>query len=74
MTATKTKLTTTQIKDYLASPVHCPYCNSTNIEARGDRDVDHDGVGILREQIDCLDCEKSWYDVYRLKTIEEVKP
>lgn len=40
MTAAKTKLTVAQKRYYVQLPNHCPYCGSTNIEARGDRDVD----------------------------------
>jgi transposase-like protein len=59
-------------KKYIKASCHCPYCGSENIEARGDKDVDSDGIE-LRQVINCLDCEKEWQDVYKLVGIEEIE-
>lgn len=55
-------LTQSDIDRYVASPNHCPYCESDQIEGR-DRDVED---GVATQEIACLDCDAGWKDVYRL--------
>ncbi len=41
---------------------HCPYCGSENIEGQS---IDIDG-DTAEQEVGCNDCNKSWYDKYRL--------
>ena len=62
------RLTEQQIKDYLASPNHCPSCGSSNIEADPLQLDDHvASCGVL-----CEDCGMIWRDIYSIVDIEEV--
>jgi hypothetical protein len=58
-------LTEEQIKKYLLSPNHCPYCESENITS--------DPVDMSDEMADveCLDCKKTWKDVWEITDIQE---
>ena len=59
-------LTQKAIDDYLASPYHCPYCNSENIEG-GDLDWDEP----LGQSVSCSKCGKSWTDILKVVGIIE---
>jgi Zn ribbon nucleic-acid-binding protein len=59
-------------KKYIKGGYHCPYCESENIEARGDKDVEYDGNEI-RQLVECLNCGKGWYDLYKLTKIVEIE-
>ena len=47
----------------------CPYCESGNVN--GDGFVETDS-GCAWQKVDCLDCGKSWRDLYTLTGVEEV--
>lgn len=52
-------------EEYLKKPNHCPHCDSDQTEGRG-----YDGDGNeIHQFIDCLDCEKTWTDVYVLSKV-----
>lgn len=62
------KLTKTQRERYVQREgCRCPYCNSDQL---GGGSYDGD-AGYITQSITCLDCEKSWTDVYKLIDIEE---
>ena len=44
----------------------CPFCESDNIEGTGQRDFDSDWA---TSEVQCLDCEKRWKDVYILQDV-----
>lgn len=52
---------------YLEEPSKCPYCGFDQIEG-GDLNFE---TGSLSQEIRCNACDKGWYDVYKLVTIEE---
>ena len=45
----------------------CPFCNSQDLEWHN---LDFDGK-YAKHEVSCLDCEKEWYDVYKLRGYEE---
>jgi len=47
--------------------LHCPYCNSPEIEGNY---VNVD-AGFAWQKIKCLNCDKSWINIYKLVNIEE---
>ena len=56
------------VEAYLRSGgTFCPYCKGTAIQG-GAVDIDN---GIALQGMSCLDCDKSWTDVYRLVNIKE---
>ena len=57
-----------QKKDYiLKGGVRCPFCNSSNITAG----VFHgQAVG---QKVECEDCHREWWDVYKLVDVEEIE-
>jgi len=46
----------------------CPFCGSRNIEGTNP-DITDNGVEV---EVECLDCEESWTDYYKLAGIVEV--
>jgi len=52
-------------KKYLANPAACPWCDG-DIQADAAADVDE---GIATQDIDCLECGRSWQDMYRLEKL-----
>lgn len=62
------KLTQEQKEKYLASPVHCPFCNSTDISA-GFLETEGNSAYCT---VDCKTCGKSWRDVYTLTEVEDI--
>ena len=59
-------LTKEQVKNYLATPDHCPKCGCEQIEGRGwDDDHSSQTIGCLN-----LACEFEWDDVYVLTNID----
>ena len=57
-----------QKRDYVADPSHCPFCDSDGISYGDDY---YDGPR-LTVRLTCEDCDKKWYEVFELKTIEEI--
>ena len=55
-------------KEYTeALGIQCPFCNSTDIEGQeweGD---------ISSQKVACNDCDKVWWDRYKLTGFEEIK-
>jgi len=49
---------------------HCPYCKSTSLEGQGSPQID--GAEVTQE-IECLNCHKSWHDLYSLTGIFSAK-
>lgn len=47
----------------------CPYCGLENVEGNG---VEIDGVDAMQE-VNCTDCERQWFDHYKLVRVEEVE-
>jgi transposase-like protein len=65
---TQSKLTREQKRAYLkADGVRCPYCRSDEIEG-GHVDIDAGGAS---QRISCHACGRSWYDGYKLVSVEE---
>lgn len=64
----KGKLSKMAVKEYLDTPVHCPYCCQQNISA--DAMYIEEG-GVVTQYIRCHVCNKGWTDVYRLVDIKE---
>lgn len=67
-----TKLTNKQYREQYrekanASDARCPFCNSQNLEWDN---IDVEGI-VAKQEVWCLDCEKEWYDVYKLTGYEE---
>jgi transposase-like protein len=62
------KLTEEKTSAYLAKPNHCPYCDSRNIEAGALAAEDNI---VLVSGVKCLNCHKTWSDVYTLTRIIE---
>ena len=58
-------ITKKQEKKYLDSPSHCLYCDSENI---GTESFDGDCAS---QQVFCRDCDKTWYDCYKLVGVME---
>ena len=50
---------------YLANPSICPWCGGA-LEAYSAPEVDE---GVVTQEIDCLECGRSWQDVYHLVKI-----
>lgn len=46
--------------------IHCPYCNSININARA---ADCEEPDYLIQVVDCEDCNQSWEDTYKLISV-----
>lgn len=46
--------------------IACPFCASYNIEG-GDRETDD---GVHTQQVQCLDCKKTWTDVFKLVDVK----
>ena len=46
----------------------CPYCRSNDLRGGS---FDCEG-GAVSQQIDCGNCDKSWFDVYELKSFEPI--
>ena len=53
--------------EYLASSGECPFCSSSEVEGVGSMDIEGDTAS---NEISCLDCEQSWYDIYKLVGFE----
>jgi len=47
----------------------CPFCGKEEITS-GEMDVDSDFAWL---QVHCPDCKKSWTEIFRLITIEEIE-
>ena len=61
-------ITEEQGKKYVAGGgVHCPFCGSNDIEG-GSLDF---GGGSIAQEVSCLICDATWWDVYTLTGIEE---
>ena len=45
----------------------CPFCDSDQIEG-GDFDVAN---GYTKQRMNCLECDKSWSDIYKLVDVKE---
>lgn len=61
------KLSKKEQSAYIDKPNHCPYCKSEDIEA-GRLDADS---SIITSRVVCNSCNRSWTDVYTLKSISE---
>ena len=61
-------LTKAQKQAYLKASHKCPYCGSRMIEGTGERTFDGDDIS---QKVECQDCRKTWWDIYRLHDIEE---
>lgn len=59
-------------REYLKSPVHCPFCGSENLEASG-LEVDDWDEYLAHFHVQCLSCKKAWRDEYKLVDVEEVE-
>lgn len=56
------------IDEYIESRgTHCPFCKGNMIEG-GAVDIEN---GYALQGMSCLDCNKSWTDIYRLVSIRE---
>jgi hypothetical protein len=66
------RLTEEQKKEYMSKRGnHCPACGSKDIYSIGDLEsVETDTVW---NEMSCVDCSKSWVEVYRLADIQEVE-
>ncbi len=62
------KLTLAQKKNYIEDTCNCPYCGSDNLTTESGVELDG-SVGTMG--VTCLDCERSWTDVYKLTSIYE---
>jgi len=63
------RLSQQQRKHYLARHgIHCPYCDSTQLDALGRLQVN--GATASIETI-CVACGETWRDVYTLTNIKE---
>lgn len=61
-------LTPEQKMEYLArNGTRCPYCGSDSLEGR---DIAPEGMEYA-QVVACLDCDKTWRDIYTLNDIEE---
>ncbi len=59
-------LTKKETADYVkAGGGHCPFCNLSNLYY-GDFDYEAGGI---EQQVECLDCRKTWSDEYTLSGI-----
>lgn len=56
-----------KVKAYLENSSRCPHCGSANIEAGS---LDTCSGGEIYQPVGCLNCKKSWQDVYTLTDIE----
>ena len=62
------QLTDEMKKKYIeSSGIGCPFCNSHQIE--GDS-FQSDGKHVW-QSVECLDCDKTWDDIYTLTDVEE---
>lgn len=52
---------------YLASPLHCPFCDHPQISAG---DIEDGDPFVIRQNVVCDICGEEWTDVYRLVDIE----
>lgn len=53
-------------QEYLADPVHCPYCNHHDIESKIPSIFDD----VCVSKVSCNNCEREWSDIYRLASYE----
>lgn len=58
-------------RDYLKSPVHCPFCGSEHLEASG-LEVDDWNEVLAHGHVRCLSCKRAWRDEYKIVDVEEV--
>lgn len=49
-------------KKYLKKPNHCPFCNSDYVQGES-VNIDDNGA---HQEVNCMDCNGSWHDNYRL--------
>lgn len=63
------KLSKAQKAAYIESPLHCPYCNSTQIEA-GDLEVNEKNPREVFQHVECLKCNETWKDVFVLAKVK----
>jgi len=54
------------VDEYLADPVHCPYCGHEDIEGGSPAVFDN----VCVSKITCNNCESEWSDIYRLVSYE----
>ncbi len=48
----------------------CPFCGNGNLDGYS---VEIE-TGKAWQRVDCNDCEKSWTDIYKLTSYEEIEP
>ncbi len=59
---------TKEQKKYVKSGgIHCPFCDSDEIDSRGCVQTD---LGIAWQDIECLACHATWTDQYQLVGFE----
>jgi len=55
--------------EYRRTPGMCPFCGGENITGES---VDINSYAAYQE-INCADCEETWFDVYELQGYERIK-
>ena len=53
---------------YLGEPSACPWCGGP-IQADASPEVD---AGVVTQEIDCTECNRRWFDVYRLLDVRSL--
>ena len=48
----------------------CPICESVNLEANVKVEI----MGCIYQDVECLDCAATWRDVFKLETIDNLRP
>ncbi len=58
-------LTKEQIAAYVADPVHCPACQSDNINGQYEGQTG----SIMKQSVQCQGCGLRWFEYYQLNEI-----
>jgi formate dehydrogenase maturation protein FdhE len=61
------EFTEAAVKAYLDDSSKCPYCGSTGIEAAFRQNFDGSE---FENKVGCKTCNREWWEIYRLRTIE----
>lgn len=58
-------------KKYLKNPSVCPYCGSSDVSSEG---YEPSGLFGVYDRVHCENCDASWFDVYKLVSVEPDYP
>jgi hypothetical protein len=63
-------LTYDERRMYVEAPAQCPYCDGWQFTTGAPKM--HEGDAVVKRQVTCKSCKRTWNDVYNLTDIEEL--